>query len=45
MTTAGLPPSLPLHLFGAKERGQMAGAQCSSSPGWKDAWGQVLVDR
>lgn len=45
MTTAGLPPSLPLHLFGAIEGRQMAGAQCPSSPGWKDAWGQVLVDR
>lgn len=44
MTTAGLPPSL-LHLFGTIEGRQMAGAQCSSSPGWKDAWGQVLLDR
>lgn len=33
MTTAGLPPSVPLHLFGAKERGQMAGAQCPPAQG------------
>lgn len=34
MTTAGLPPSLPLHLFGALEGRQMAGAQRpSSQPG------------
>lgn len=45
MTTAGLSPSLPLHLLRAEERGQMAGAQCPSKPGWEDAWGQVLVDR